>query len=293
MKKLMTPLVGRYDPGSPAKLEAPAVRAAFRLAKAFEAHVEAVSIVDPPAKSIETWPLWLAGGGAAEVCDMIDAANEVRRRFALSQYEEVLAELTTAPPNVEDPRPGYSTRFVEYAGTIRETIGRYGKLCDLLVVASSDMIWLEPFTPVIEACLTRTGRPVLIVPQETPERIGSRVAIGWDDSVAAARAVTASLPFLERADEIFIISCGESAKSPPKPEALSELLSWHGLEARAETIDAPSRAAAEEVFDRALEHDCDLMILGARVHSRAHRLLFGSVTEYALDEPRVPTLFGP
>ncbi len=293
MKKLMTPLSGQYNPESPTKLEAPALRAAFRVAEVFDAHVEALSIVNPPAKSMGSWPLWLPGGSAAEICDMIDEANEARRRYARSQYDDVLAALSNPPSMVEAPAPGYSTRFVEYAGTIRETIGHHGRLCDLLVVASSDMIWLEPFTPIIEACFTQTGRPVLVAPQETPERIGSKTAIGWDGSVAAARAVTASLPFLKRSDEIHIISCEETKKSSPRPEAVADFLAWHGLEAQVETIAASPRSAAKQVFDQALERGCDLMVLGARVHNRAHRLLFGSVTEYALDEPRLPVLFGP
>ncbi len=293
MKKLMTPLSGQYDPENPADLEAPALRAAFKVAEAFDAHVEAVSIVDPPAESIKEWPLWLPGGGAAAVCEMIDDASEARRNHARRQYDGVLAEWASPPPTAEEPTPGFSTRFVERAGTIRDTIGYYGKLADLLVVASSDMMWLEPFTPIIEACLTLTGRPVLVAPKETPERIGARVVIAWDGSVAASRAVAGSLPFLHRADEIHVLSCEEKKKPQLEAEALVEALAWHGLEARPESIAAPSRSAAEELFERAREVDGDLMVLGARVKGRAHRLLFGSVTEFALDEPRLATLFGP
>jgi len=293
VKKLMTPLSGQYDPENPAELDVPALRAAFTLGEVFDAHVEAVSVVDPPAESIREWPLWLPGGGAAAICDMIDAASEVRRQHARRQFDEVLAGLSAPPPVVETPRPGFSTRFVERAGGIRQTIGHWGKLADLLVVASSDMMWLEPFTPIIEACFTQTGRPVLVAPQELPGRIGSRIVIGWDGSVAAARAVTAALPFLERADEIHAISCEERKKTPPDAASLAEWLGWHGLEVRAEVVAAPSRDAAREIFDRATDRESDLVVLGARVHSRAHRLLFGSVTEFALDEPSLPILFGP
>lgn len=293
MKKLMTPLSGQYDPENPADLEAPALRAAFMVAEAFDAHVEALSIVDPPAESIDKWPMWLPGGSVNVVCDMIDAASEARRKHARSQYDEVLAELSSPPPTAEAAAPGYSTRFVERAGAIRDTIAYHGKVSDLLVVASSDMMWLEPFTPIVEACFTQTGRPVLVAPQETPDRIGSRVAIGWDGSAAAARAVASAAPFLEGAERIHVISCEEKKKASPDPESLVELLAWRGLEARPEKIEGPSRSTPEVVFDRALECDCDLMVLGTRVRSRAHRLLFGSVTEYALDEPRLTTFFGP
>lgn len=293
MKKLMTPLSGQYDPDNPASLEAPALRAAFRLAHAFDAHVEVLSIVDPPAKSIDKWPMWLPGGSVNVVCDMIDAASAARRQHARRQHDEVLAELESPPPTVESPQPGYSTRFLEREGAIRETIGYHGRLSDLLVVASGDMIWLEPFTPIIEACFTQTGRPVLVAPQATPERMGTRVAIGWDGSTASARAIAASAPFLARAEAIHVISCEEKKKASPNPGSVVELLAWHGLEAKIEMITASRRGAPEEIFDRALQCDCDLMVLGARVHSRAHRLLFGSVTEYALDEPRLPVLFGP
>ncbi len=293
MNKLMAPLSGQYDPDHPANLEAPALRAAFEVARGFDAHAEVVSIVDPPAESIKEWPFWLPGGGAAAVCDMIDEASEVRRRHARRQFEAVLADLGEPPPVVDRPTPGYSTRIVERSGEIRATVAHYGKLCDLLVVASSDMMWLAPFTPIIEACFTQTGRPVLLAPPEMPEHIGARVAVGWDGSVAATRAVAAAMPFLHRADEILVVSCEESKKPSPRGESLAEFLAWHGLEAGVERITAPSRAAGEELFDRAIARDCDLIVLGARVHTRAHRLLFGSVTEYALDEPRLAVFFGP
>ena len=196
-------------------------------------------------------------------------------------------------PRVETPAPGYSTRFVERAGSIRDTIAYHGKLCDLLVVSSGDTMWLEPFTPIIEACFADTGRPVLVAPEKPPASIGSRVAVAWDGTATATRAVAAAMPFLARADEIHVLSCAQPKKTLLELGSLAEYLAWHGLEARTDRIAAPSLDAAEELFDCALERACDLMVLGTRVHSRAHRMIFGSVTEYALDRPRMPVLFGP
>lgn len=71
-----------------------------------------------------------------------------------------------------------------------------------------------------EAVLFGSGRPVLLYPDDQEIAPGSgigKVAIAWDGSARAARAVADALPLLARASEVRVfVALGE------KPQAKSE-----------------------------------------------------------------------
>ncbi|NNG05781.1 MAG: universal stress protein [Inquilinus sp.] len=73
---------------------------------------------------------------------------------------------------------------------------------------------------------------------------------------------------------------------------LLDYLAWHGIEARSvELAKRPKQAAA--IVSEALGAGCDLVILGAYIHARAHDLLFGGMTEYVLSDAKLPALLVP
>jgi len=56
--------------------------------------------------------------------------------------------------------------------------------------------------------LLHSGKPVLILPQTQLPLVGQRIVIAWNQSIEAARAVSAALPLLQRASSVLICSCG-------------------------------------------------------------------------------------
>lgn len=290
MKKLFVPLVGQYDPEDPQMLERPALAAAFSLARRLEAHVSAVALVDPPSGERKSWPVWLPGGGMAQLCDMIDAASEKRREHATKIFDEVLAEQDPKPLQTADPAPGYSTHFSEAVGRIETLVGPLGRLADMSVLSSPDTNWADPFTPLIRVCLTDTGRPVLVTPMQARGDIGRSIAIAWDGSEGAARAISASLPLLKLADTIAVFSAEDPDKPGRDPNEVVDYLGWHGIDATAETVLAEDHRPEQAVLETVIARGHDLIIIGARLHTRAHRLIFGSMTELVLDRPRIAAL---
>ncbi|MEL6663986.1 MAG: universal stress protein [Pseudomonadota bacterium] len=289
MKKLFVPLIGQHDPEDPTELERPALEAACSLARRLESHVEAVSLIEPPAKARKGWPFWLPGAGMSQMCDMLDAASEVRRKHAAASFDAVMAEHDNAPLQTAEPTPGFTAHFAETVGDIEHTVGPLARLSDLTVLSSPRASWAEPFTPLVRACLTDTGRPVLVAPMEAAS-LATHAAIAWDGSEAAARTLAVGLPLLKLSTKITVISAEESGKPDRNPEDVVEYLAWHGLSAEAVSVPVDGEAPDKAVYDTALDLGSDLLFLGARLHTRAHRIFYGSMTERVLNEPRIPAL---
>jgi len=71
------------------------------------------------------------------------------------------------------------------------------------------------------------------------------------------------------------------------PEDPSE---FSGLSAEAVSVPVDGEASDEAVYDTALDLGSDLLFQCARLHTRAHRIFYGSMTERVLNEPRIPAL---
>ena len=133
----------------------------------------------------------------------------------------------------------------------------------------------------------QTGRPVLLVPKGTDATPTRHIAIGWDGELAAARALTAALPLLERAAsvELLLADTIDAAKIGAG-EAIA-YLALHGVTARARTVGGATQPGA------ALLHAAeaaDLLVMGAYGHSRIVERLFGGVTAYVVAHARQPVL---
>jgi hypothetical protein len=84
----------------------------------------------------------------------------------------------------------------------------------------------------IGAVLVSGGRPVLIAPARPATNLGATIALAWKDTPEAARALAVSMPFLEQAGRIVILSADDDAKSGAAGESaerVATLLRWNGL----------------------------------------------------------------
>ncbi len=95
----------------------------------------------------------------------------------------------------------------------------------------------------LEAAMMSAGRPVLIAPKKSWAPVGGSVAIAWDESAEAARAVTAAIPFLEKARKVTILCIGDKELNPDPGSTLADYLALHGVVADVHLVDARGRAA--------------------------------------------------
>jgi nucleotide-binding universal stress UspA family protein len=145
---------------------------------------------------------------------------------------------------------------------------------------------------MIEAALFDGAAAVLVVPYVTAKPLAlDRVTIAWDGGRAAARAVHAALPFLEKAKHITVLMVGKAGSVPGEPGAdLAVWLSRHGLDVEIECIEAPEISVADALLDHAADKSVDLLVMGGYGHSRVREFLLGGATRGILASMTVPVL---
>jgi nucleotide-binding universal stress UspA family protein len=143
---------------------------------------------------------------------------------------------------------------------------------------------------LIEAVLTGSGRPLIVVPRGQDQFKASRVVIAWDGSANAARAVNDALPFLRAAEAVDVVSVmGEKDLSRTVPGAeIARHLTRHGVVVSVTSLEAVDGDVAETLRRHATLFQADLLVMGGFVHSRLRQMVFGGVTQSLLTTCAVP-----
>lgn len=146
-----------------------------------------------------------------------------------------------------------------------------------------------------EQLLRNASRPVLVVPDDyAGESCGQRILVAWDGSAAAARAVTAALPILARAEKVEAVtySTDDGFNVPGELDSLSGFLSSHGVFAQTRFLRARRNVdIGHALLGHASASGADLLVLGGYGHSRLRELVLGSVSGTVMRDLRVPALF--
>jgi nucleotide-binding universal stress UspA family protein len=147
-----------------------------------------------------------------------------------------------------------------------------------------------------EEMLFTAGRPVLLVPATGNfRRLGAHLAIAWNSSRAAARALNDALPLLEHSEKTTVIAINPDDfigrhGSLPLPKLL-EHLERHGISAQSiELADVPAEAIADTLQEKAGAAGADLLVAGAHGHTWLREILLGSVTGDLLARMRLPVM---
>ncbi|UHC17590.1 universal stress protein [Methylobacterium currus] len=131
------------------------------------------------------------------------------------------------------------------------------------------------------AVLMEVGRPVLVVPPGVDRLKAARIVVAWKDGPEARRAVTAALPFIALADQVFVVSAGREARLEGAEE-VSDFLARHGVHVTTHRLDAAAGDIADAIIRFAGRHDADLVVMGAYGHSRLREWLLGGMTRSIL-----------
>jgi nucleotide-binding universal stress UspA family protein len=185
--------------------------------------------------------------------------------------------------------------FVEERGRQVEVIKRRGRLADLIAVAKPDRDRNLGFN-TLKAALFNSGRPVLMCPPRAadtsgvPEALGGRVALAWNGSAEAARALSQAMDVLRQADAVWILSNGEDAGSGTSAEDLVGYLALHGIPAAIERF-AATRRIGRELLSGCAALGADMLLMGAYGDSHERETVFGGNTQIVVDTATMPVLF--
>jgi nucleotide-binding universal stress UspA family protein len=261
----------------PTESAGPRFKLARRLAEAFDARLASLYAVTPTLVALP-YP-----ADFAVAADLVRFDGE-RRERAAHAYQEAL----------RGPGPQASWASTE-AVPIAGAFARQALHADLLVLGQPDpddpaSVTVPP--GFIADVLSASGRPALVVPYIGVEGVPFQsIAIAWKESREAARAVTAALPFLQRARSVHVLTWGPLGDGV-EGEALDlkAYLAAHGVRAEwhAEP-DEPAQVGAI-LLSRVADLGADLLVMGCYGHARLREWVLGGASRTVLDSMTVPVL---
>ena len=165
----------------------------------------------------------------------------------------------------------------------------YARLRDLTIMPASNDRWYA------EAVIFGSGKPTVILPESPSSRafeLGT-VAVAWDFSRAAARAVADAIPLLEKSKKVRVVTVLNEKHMDNKhsAEELSKNLSRHGIDVVLDRVDAKGRPIGDVLEAYVASHASDMLVMGAYGHSRLREFVLGGATKSLLLKPPLPILF--
>lgn len=192
-------------------------------------------------------------------------------------------------------------RSAELAGLqTAELIAAEARAHDLVVIgrpAPTTHDHTSADTPAIVA--QASSRPVLVLPaHDTPfTELGQHVALAWNASREAQRAISGALPLLQQAESVnlVVVDDNHALISPHGEEPGADIalyLARHGVHVEVSRLELRGRSVPDVLCTHIAETGVDVLCMGAYGHSRLHEFILGGTTYEVLRRLPVPTLIG-
>jgi nucleotide-binding universal stress UspA family protein len=220
--------------------------------------------------------------------DMSDVEIESNRKAAEDSFKRQAEKANFALVEQATLNAVRSAQWVHMVGSLDKLFSTIGPTSDVSVISRPKRGSKGPGSDFMLAALIETGKPVIVLPQTPVKTLGKRILIAWNQSIEAARAVTASMPLLQLAESVQIVSCGSEARPGPKAAALVDYLKYWGVKATCKRTKG--KDAAQEIIDVFKSQDSDLIVMGAYSRGRFREAVFGGVTEDLLFDTPIPVL---
>lgn len=227
---------------------------------------------------------------AQSVADAFDAVVDVLYVGPASRMAQAHAEFGTIAAGL--PR----LRWNDVRDDPTECFVRRALYADLTIIGQQDeSAGGDPTRPadLIPSVIVGSGRPTLIIPADCPQphAPGSRILVGWKPTREAARAVSAALPWLQRAKEVHVVNWDPGNAAPPSGlSSLTHYLRQHGVEPvkHYRYGDFPDLGA--DLSGLACSLDADLVVMGCYGHARIREWILGGTSRTMLADSRIPLL---
>jgi nucleotide-binding universal stress UspA family protein len=188
-------------------------------------------------------------------------------------------------PNVT---PTVTAEIIEETDQAKSRLLTHARHSDLLVLGRPAHEDLMPYD-LIETLLLGSGRPILIAPEPHPAQRSGTIVVGWQETPAAARALTAALPLLKCAQRVVLVNVGESHDGTSHDlDQVAAQLSWHGVFAETRHLTGAPKSASQVLLQDASDLNPELFVVGGYSHRPLHEMIFGGVTRALLAQAQTP-----
>lgn len=143
-----------------------------------------------------------------------------------------------------------------------------------------------------QSLLFGSGVPVILVPPQTAANSVDHIAIAWDGSRVAARALCDALPLLAEGGRIsvLIVQDEKSLSGSGLAQTLAASLERRGYVAKAVNVTLDGRTIATALQEAALSEGAQFMAMGGFGHSRLRDFILGGATKGVLSDLRLAVL---
>lgn len=221
---------------------------------------------------------------------LLDTPELIRQAKALSHKrgEEMLAAVRGQAAKL-DVAVTTSTVLVPPA-LLGDTAATQARYFDLALVGWEAGNQTSRMTA--ESVIFGSGRPTILLPERARPHAIDHIAIAWDGSRVAARAVADATALLQGTTRISVLTVIDEKQLDEKDvgERLAGSLRRHGLKAQAVPVRSEDCEISATLQDHAIELGANLLVMGGYGHSRIRDFVLGGATQGILSDLRLPVL---
>lgn len=273
MKTILTPV---EDERAQAQLAL-----ALQTAELFAGHIDGLA----PRTLVEAT---VYGEGFATTIQEWERQEDARTEGAAKAFRAFMQERGVAwgePGDREEP----SANWISDIERGPSAVGQLARLYDVTVMTRPAADASGGYYQLLETILFESGRPMLMAPPEpTTTTLGRTVVIAWNGSTESARAITLARPFLDRAEQVHVLSIEGGMVAGPKAEQVQTSLRRLGIASQTRVVGQEGRSTGEAILEETAKLGGDLLVKGAYTHSRLRQMIFGGATSHILREATLP-----
>jgi nucleotide-binding universal stress UspA family protein len=205
-----------------------------------------------------------------------------RSETAIEQAEAFCAMEGISLRDSPSVTPTVTAEIIEETDQAESRLLTHARHSDLLVLARPAHEDLMPYY-LIETLLLGSGRPILIAPDSHPIQHSGTIVVGWQETPAAARALTAALPLIKCAQRVVLLNVGEPYSATPRDlDRVAAQLSWHGVFAEVRHLTGTPKSASQVLLQSASDLNPEMLVVGGYSHRPLQEMIFGGVTRALL-----------
>jgi len=264
---------------------------ALAIGRKFNAHIDVLHVHAKPEDMIPYGvPLTTAFKKTIlDAASNVATQEEARLRKLFDEYCEA-KDISPVPADAETfPVDQLSISWSEQAGKQADVIRRVGRFCDLIVVPRPDIETALGMN-TLNAALFDIRKLTAVVPPQGVTDAGRHIAIAWNGSTEAARAVNWSIPLLLKAETVSILSAPDPDNPDSSVPAVRRYLKLHGVETQLREFRIGRHNIGEPLLTEAKGAGADMLVMGAFGSIKRRELVLGGVTEYVAEHSDLPVM---
>lgn len=270
------------------------LEAALRIGRHLACNVEAMHVRSDPTATLPLVGEAMSGAMVDEMMGVADKEAGQRANKSRAMYDDVLSRAGLKDAGGSRQGAGFSVSWLDAVGVEEQVVALRGCRADLIVVARPTPDNETAALMTLNSALMQSGRAVVAappLPKDGALRQGpfKKIALFWNGSTEATRAVQAALPFLVAAEQVTVLRV-EEEEWYAETEDLEAHLAFHGVHTIVSKVLPREGKTGRSLLFATGDIDADMMVMGAYTRSKLRQLILGSVTGYVMQHAILPVL---